>query len=400
MQDFEAMGLFWTPDNPGQQHQGVLTHIDGQKTLLKLAGFNSATIHDLGLEPQSLIPTEIGEVIHGNTTQGQITLFVWYKTYSESGQLLSGSWATESITALELIVQAHCDQNISIISWTVELEKVKEWVHLGFRRLNKAFDQGQTPLGTLHIGTTQSTLANVTGQHVTHTTKATMEYDLPQTFSQARQDIAALEQIITLATGIRSAPQNINMRSDNSEQSFDFYSRMLQGSRNNHEQSAFHAPLPYQSIAGSGIAKWIGHHRAFELPLHAMLNMQRDNPTNTVSEVDFLTAWLAAEFYFGQEDTNQEKLARFASDFCTAKEKQAINVQRWAEAVAKARNDIVHMNKPQPEPALWIESAEVLRMLVTRKLLDWCDLDWTQYSTGFGHQQMLNRLAHTMEQIS
>ena len=44
MQDFEAMGLFWTPDNPGQQHQGVLTHINGQETLLKLAGFNSATI--------------------------------------------------------------------------------------------------------------------------------------------------------------------------------------------------------------------------------------------------------------------------------------------------------------------------------------------------------------------
>ena len=400
MQDFEAMGLFWTPDNPGQQQQGVLTHINGQETLLKLAGFNSATIHDFGHEPQSLIPSEIGEVIHGNTTQGQITLFGWYKTYAESGQHLSGSWAIESITALELIVQAHCDQNISVISWTVELEKVKEWVHLGFRRLNKAFDQGQTPLGTLHIGTTQSTQANVTGQHVTHTTKATMEYDLPQTFSQARQDIAALEQIITLATGIRSAPQNVNMQSDSSEQSFDFYSRMLQGSRNNYEPSAFHAPLPYQSIAGSGIAKWIGHHRAFELPLHAMLNMQRDNPTNTVSEVDFLTAWLAAEFYFGQEDTNQEKLARFAGDFCTAEEKQAINVQRWAEAVAKARNDIVHMNKPQPEPALWIESAEVLRMLVTRKLLDWCDLDWTQYSTGFGHQQMLNRLAHTMEQIS
>ena len=400
MQDFEAMGLFWTPDNPGQQQQGVLTHINGQETLLKLAGFNSATIYDPGHEAQNLLPTEIGEVIHGNTTKGRITLLGWYRTYSESRQHLSGSWATESITALELIVEAHCDQNISIISWTVELEKVKEWVHLGFRRLNKAIDQGQTPLGTLHIGTTQSTQINVTGQHVTHTTEATMEYDLPQTFSQARQDIAALEQIITLATGIRSAPQNVNMQSDSSEKSFDFYSLMLQGSRNYYEPSAFHAPLAYKSIAGSGIAKWIGHHRAFALPLHAMLNMQRHNQTNTISEVDFLTAWLAAEFYFGQEDTNQEKLARFADDFCTAEEKQAINVQRWAEAVAKARNDIVHMNKPQPEPALWIESAEVLRMLVTRKLLDWCDLDWTQYSTGFGHQQMLNRLAHTMEQIS
>ena len=135
------------------------------------------------------------------------------------------------------------------------------------------------------------------------------------------------------------------------------------------------------------------------MPLHAMLNIQRYNPANTVSEVDFLTAWLAAEFYFGQEDTNQKQLARFAGDFCTAEEKQAINVQEWAKAVAKARNDIVHMNEPQPEPALWIESADVLRMLVARKMLDWCDLDWTQYTTGFGHQQMLNRIAHTMGQI-
>ena len=399
MEDFEAMGLFWTPDNPGQQHQGVLTHINGQETLLKLAGFNSTTIHDPRHEAQNLLPTEIGEVIHGSTTEGQITLLGWYKTYVQSRHHLSGSWMRESITAQELIVEAHCDQTSSIISWTVELEKVKEWVHLGFRRLNKEFDQGQTPLGTLHIGTTQSTQANVTGQHVTDITKATMVYDLPQKFSQARQDIAALEQILTLATGIRSAPQNIDMRTDSSQQSFDFYSRMLQGSRNNYEPSAFHAPLLYQSIAGSGIAKWIGHHRAFALPLHAMLNIQRDNPTNTVSEVDFLTAWLAAEFYFGQEDTNQKQLARFAGDFCTAEEKQAINVQEWAKAVAKARNDIVHMNEPQPEPALWIESADVLRMLVARKMLDWCDLDWTQYTTGFGHQQMLNRIAHTMGQI-
>ena len=400
MEDFEAMGLFWTPDDPDQEHQGVLTHINRQQTILKLAGFSSATIYDSDPEPQNLTPTEMGEVIHGNTTKGQITLLGWYETNVESSRGLSGSWVIETITAHELIIGAHCDQTISIMSWTVELETVKEWVHLGLRRLNKESDHGETGVGTLHIGTTQSTQADVTGEHVTDITKATMVYNLPQNISQARKDIAALEQILTIATGIKSAPQNVNMQSDSSQPSFEFYSRVLQGAHTNYEESAFFAPLSYEAIVGSeGIAKWMRHHKAFALPLHAMLNMQRHNATNTVTELDFLSAWLAAEFYLGQKGTNQKKLAKFAGDFCTEEEKQAIDVGAWAQAAAKARNNIIHMNEPQPEPALWIDSIEVLRMLVVRKMLDLCALDWTRYTTGYGHQQMLNRLAHTMKQI-
>ena len=300
MEDFEAMGFFWTPNDPDQKHQGVLTHINRQETILKLAGFSSATIYDLGLEPQNLTPTEMGEVIHGNTIEGLITLLGWYKTDVRNNLGLSGSWVTEAITAHELIVGAHCDQTILILSWTVELETVKEWVHLGLRRLNKEFDNGETGVGTLHIGTTQSRQINVTGEHVTDITKATMVYNLPQNISQARNDMAALEQILTIATGIQSALQNVNMQSDSSKPSFEFYSRVLQGDHSIYEPSAFHAPLPYEAIAGSeGIAKWMQHQKEFALPLHAMLNMQRYNEINTVSELDFLSAWLASEFYLG-----------------------------------------------------------------------------------------------------
>ena len=399
MEDFEAMGLFWTPDNPGQERQGILTHINGQETILKLAGFSSATIHDFSPEPQKLIPTEMGEVFHGNTTAGQITLLGWYKTDVVSGRRLSGSWAIETITAHELIVGAHCDQTISIVIWTVELETVKEWVHLGLRRLNKESDHGATGVGTLHIGTMQSTQTDVTGEHVTDITNATMVYNLPQNISQARKDIAALEQILTIATGIQSAPQNVNMRSDSSQRSFEFYSRVLQGAHRIYEPSAFHPPLPYEAITGSeGIARWMQHQKEFALPLHAMLNMRRHNATNTVTELDFLSAWLAAEFYLGQKGTNHKKLAKFAGDFCTEEEKQAIDVGAWAEAAAKARNNIIHMNEPQPKPALWIDSIEMLKMLVVRKMLALCGLEWKGYTMGYGHKQMLIQLAHTVKQ--
>ena len=130
MEDFEAMGLFWTPDNPGQEYQGTLTHVNGQRTILKLAGFSTATIHDARPRPEELLQTKIGEVIHGNTTAGQITLLGWYKTDTSSSHGLSGSWAMETITAHELIVGAHYDQAMSIRIWTVDLETVKEWVHL------------------------------------------------------------------------------------------------------------------------------------------------------------------------------------------------------------------------------------------------------------------------------
>ncbi len=399
MEDFEAMGLFWTPDNPGQEHQGILTHVNGQGTTLKLAGFSSATIHDVGPKTRKLVPTDMGEVIHGNTTVGQITLLGWHKTDVKSGSGLSGSWAIETITAHQLIVGVHCDDTISILIWTVDLGKVEEWVHLGLRRLNREFDHGETGIGTLHIGTTHSTQINVTGEHVTEITTATMVYNVPQNISRARKDMAAFEQILTIATGIRSAPENVNMRTEDSHSSFEFYSRALQGADSAYEPSAFHAPLPYEATAGcEGIAKWMQHQNEFALPLHAMLNMQRHNATNAVSELDFLSAWLAAEFYLGERGNNRDKLAKFAGEFCTEEEKQIIDVGGWAEAAANARNDIVHLNQPQPEPAVWFNSIEVLKMLVVRKMLALCGLDWKRYSLGFGHNQMLGQLADAVRQ--
>ena len=365
MEDFEAMGLFRTPENPGEEHQGILTHANGQGTTLKLAGFSSATIHDVGPKARKLVPTEMGEVIHGNTTVGQITLLGWYKTDGRSSSGLSGSWTIETITAHELIVGAHCDETIAILMWTVDLEKVEEWVHLGLRRLKREFDRGETGIGTLHIGATQSRQINVTGEHVTEITKATMVYNVPQNISQARKDIAALEHILTIATGIRSALQNVNMASDSTQPTFEFYSEAMQGAQSIYEPSPFHALLPYEAIAGcEGIAKWMQHQDAFALPLHAMLNMQRHNATNTVSELDFLSAWLAAECYLVERGKNRDKLAKFAREFCTEDEKQIIDIGGWANAAANARNDIVHQNEPQPEPAVWFNSIEVLKMLV------------------------------------
>ena len=399
MEDLEAMGLFWTPDSPSREHQGILTHVNGQGAILKLAGFSSEPILDVGPEPQKLVATEMGEVIHGNTTVGPITLLGWYQTHVESGGGLTRSWVTETITAHELIVGAHCDQTISILNWTVELETVKEWVHLGLRRLNRKFDHGETGIGTLHIGATQSRQINVTGEHITDITKATMVYNVAQNIGQARKDMAALEQILTIATGTRSALQNVSMESDSPQPTFEFYSEALQGSHSIYEPSAFHAPLPYEAIAGSeGIAKWMQHQNEFALPLHAMLNMQRHNATNTVSELDFLSAWLAAEFYLGQKGKNGKKLARFAGSFFTEEEKQTIDVGEWAEAAANARNDIVHLNEPQPEPALWLNSIEVLKMLVVRKMLALCGLNWKRYTLGFGHNQMLSQLADAVRQ--
>ena len=390
-----------TPDNPGQEHQGILTHVNGQGTILKLAGFSSEPILDGGPEPRKLVPSEMGEVIHGHTTAGRITLLGWYQTHVESGGGLTRSWVTETITGHELIVGAHCDQTISILNWTVELEKVKEWVHLGFRRLSREFDRGEAGVSTLHIGTTQSRQINVTGEHVTEITNATMVYHVPQNIGQARKDLAALEQILTIATGVRSALQNVNMESDSGQPTFEFYSEALQGAHSIYEPSAFHAPLPYEAIAGSeGIAKWMQHQHEFALPLHAMLNMQRHNVTNTVSELDFLSAWLAAEFYLGQRGKNSDKLAKFAGQFFTEQEKQTIDVKGWAEAAANARNDIVHLNEPQPEPALWLDSIEVLKMLVVRKMLALCGLNWKSYTLGFGHNQMLSQLADAVSQTS
>ena len=398
MESFEAMGRFWTPDNPGQEHQGILTHANGQGPILKLAGFSPETIHDVGFGHQKLVPTEMGEAIQGNTTAGPITLLGWYKTDARSGSGLSGSWAIESITAHELIIGAYCDQTIAISTWTVDLETVQEWVHLGLRRLNREFDRGETGMGTLHIGTAQSRQVNVTGEHVTDMTKATMVYAVPQNISRAREDMASLEQILTIATGIRSAPQNVNMQTDDSHSSLEFYSRALEEAHSNYEPSAFHAPLPYEAISGcEGIAKWMQHQNEFALPLHAMLNMQSHQATNIVSELDFLSAWLAAEFYLGQKGKNGQKLSRFASNFLTQEEKQTIDVGEWAEAAAKARNDIVHLNEPQPEPALWLYSIEVLKMLVVRKMLALCGLDWRGYTMGFGHGHMLRQLADTVK---
>ena len=189
------------------------------------------------------------------------------------------------------------------------------------------------------------------------------------------------------------------MESDSPQPTFEFYSEALQGSHSIYEPSAFHAPLPYEAIAGSeGIAKWMQHQNEFALPLHAMLNMQRHNATNTVSELDFLSAWLAAEFYLGQKGKNGKKLAGFAGSFFTEEEKQTIDVGEWAEAAANARNDIVHLNEPQPEPALWLNSIEVLKMLVVRKMLALCGLNWKRYTLGFGHNQMLSQLADAVRQ--
>ena len=81
MEDLEAMGLFWTPDSPSREHQGILTHVNGQGAILKLAGFSSEPILDVGPKPQKLVATEMGEVIHGNTTVGPITLLGWYQTH-------------------------------------------------------------------------------------------------------------------------------------------------------------------------------------------------------------------------------------------------------------------------------------------------------------------------------
>ena len=400
MQDFEAMGIFWTPQDPDQRYQGVLTHIGKQQTILKLAGFSSATIYPFGHEPENLMPTEMGEIIHGNTTEGQITLLGWYKSDVSSSHGLWGSWTSETITAQELIAGAHCDESISIAGWTVELETVKEWIHIGLRQLKKECDHGETGIGTIYIGTARNMHADVTGRHIVNVTQATMEYNSLQSVDQMRRDMTAFEQLVNIATGTKSSLQNINVQSDNAQQTYKYYSRRLQSASNTYEPSAFHASLPYKAIAGSeGIAKWMRHHKEFALPLHAMLNMQRYNATNTTSELDFLSAWLAAEFYLGQKGNNHEKLTKFANDFCTEEEKQVIDVGAWARVVAKARNDIVHLNEPQPSPDLWLNSIKMLRTLVVRKMLDHCGLEWSEYTTGFGHKNFLVQLDLVVKQI-
>ncbi|MCY4367753.1 MAG: hypothetical protein OXE17_16255 [Chloroflexi bacterium] len=399
MEPFEAMGIFWEPDSPSRTHQGILTLDDGQNMNLKLAGFGSATIQNVGPEPRKIMLTDTGEVIHGSTTAGLVSLLGWYKTDSSSGSDLSESWAMETVEAVELVVGAHFDLSIPILSWTVKLEAVKEWVHLGLRRLNKTFDHGETGVGTLHIGAAQNRRMDATGEHVTDITMATMVYNVPQDIDQARRDMVALDQILTLSTGVQPPLQDVTMGSDGLQSPFEFHSKALQGPRSTYEPSAFHAPLAYEAIAGSaGIAKWIQRHENFALPLHAMLNMQRHHAPDTVSELDFLSAWLAVEFYLGQKSKNHENLEEFAEQFFTKEEKQIIDLKKWAKVAAKARNDIVHMNEPQPEPTLWLNSIDVLKMLVVRKMLALCGLDWKGCTMGYGHNQTLYRLSHAVKQ--
>ena len=401
MESLEVMGLFWEPDNPNRKHHGTLTLVDGQDMTLRLAGFDLATIQGIGPEPTIIMLPDTGEVIHGNTTAGPVSLLRWYEKDSEHGSHLSELWATETVEAMEVIVGAHVDQSIPILSWTVKLEAVKKWVQLGLRRLNKTFDQGETGAGTLRIRKAQNRRMDVAGEHITDVTLATMEYNVPQDIGQAIRDMVALGQILTLATGVRSPLQDASMKGEGLQSSFEFHSKALQGPRGIYEPSAFHAPLAYEAITGSeGIAKWIRHHEKFALPLHAMLNMQRHHAPNTVSELDFLAVWLAVEFYLGQKGKNHENLAKFADQFLTKEEKQIIDLKKWAKVAAEARNDIVHMNEPQPEPEVWLNSTEVLKMLVVRKMLALCALDWKGYTLGFGHNQTLYRLSETVKQES
>ncbi|MYC32735.1 MAG: hypothetical protein F4X64_06120 [Chloroflexi bacterium] len=401
MDNFEAMGIFWSPKDPDKKHQGVLTHTDRQETTLRLAAFSSATLLDFDPITQDLAPSETGEVIHGNTTEGQLTLLNWHKTNLTKGSGLWGSWTTETITVNEFLTGAHCNREIQISHWTVDLEAIKEWIRIGLRELNKDYDHGETGTGEIHIGTTNPGNSDRSDEYTSDQTLATMVYNTPRGLHEARRDISALEQMLTIATEVKSVPQNIRLRPAGSPQTCDYYNKPLQGSPTLYEPHSFHAPLPFAAINGSvGIATFLRHHHEFELPLHSMLTMQRQKSTNTVSELDFLSAWMAAEFYLGTKGTNEEKLAKLTGEFCTEAEKKIVDVEAWAKAAAKSRNDIVHANRQQPEPALWINSIEMLRLIVVRKILDICDLKWTNYTTGFGHQEMLSRLARTIKQLA
>lgn len=401
MENFEAMGLFWSPGDPDKKYQGVMTHTNRQDTVLRLAAFSSTTISEPELGTQDLEPSESGEVIHANTTAGQITLLNWHKTNLTKGYNLWGSWATETITTNEFIVGVHCDQTIQIECWTVDLEIVKEWIHMGLRKLNKEYDHGATGRGNIHFAATKLISPDIIDEHTPEQTVATMWYDAPQDLLVARNDLSALEQILTISTEMKSVLQNINIRPVGSPQTCEYYSKQLQGAHTLYEPSPFHAPLPFAAMNGSkGIAEFMRRHQEFELPLHYMQTMQRHKSTNTVSELDFLSAWMATEFFLGTNGTNEKKLAKLAGEFCTEAEKKIVDIEAWAKAVAKSRNDIVHANRPQPNLLLWINSIDMLRLIVVRRVLNMCGLEWASYTTGFGHWEMLNRLAKAIKQLA